>query len=114
MGLTGQPCLKYSAVCGSIYDKHECFYGKSTGTWTYLETLVIFPTVEKASGEEAQEGNVGENRPVDSEHSLAAFGGVSRDVPVSHCGYAEMCWYLLIWISAEKQKQKIECGFGVL
>lgn len=56
-----------------------------------LETLIIFRTVEKASGEEAQEGNVGENRPFDSEHNLAAFGGGSRDVPVLQCSYAEMC-----------------------
>ena len=114
MVLTGQTCLKYSAVCGSIYDNDECFYGKSMGTWAYLETLIIFPAIEKASREEAQEGNVGENRPFDSEHSLAAFGGVNRDVPVSHCSYTEMCWYLLILISAEKHKQKIEYGFGVL
>lgn len=82
------------------------------GTWAYLVTLTFFPTV--ASGEEAQEGNVGENRPFDSEHSLATFGGVSRDVAVSSCSSAEMCWYLLILIHAEKQKQKIERGLGVL
>lgn len=110
MVLTEQSCLKYPAVCGSIYDKDECFYGKS---WAYLETLIIFRTIEKASGEEAQEGN-GENRLFDSEHSLAAFGGGSRNIPVLRCSYAEMCWYLLILINAEKQKQKIECGFGVL
>lgn len=114
MALTGQSYLKYSAVCGSIYDKDERFYGKSMGTWAYLGTLLIFPAIEKARGEKAQEGNISENRPFDSECSLAAFGGVSRDVPVSHCSYAEMCWYLLILISAEKQKQKIECDFGVL
>lgn len=56
-----------------------------------METLIIFPTIEKASGEKAQEGDVGENRPFDSEHSLAAFGGVSRDIPVSHCSDAQMC-----------------------
>lgn len=32
MVLTGHLCLKYSAVCGSIYDKDECFYGKNVGT----------------------------------------------------------------------------------
>ena len=95
------------AVCGSIYNKDECFYGKSMGTWAYLKTLIIFPAVEKASGGEAQEGNVGENKPVDSEHRRVAFGGVSRGVPVSYCSYSEMCWYLLILISDEKQKQKI-------
>lgn len=39
-----------------------------------METLIIFPTIEKASGEKAQEGVVGENRPFDSERGLAAFG----------------------------------------
>lgn len=80
MFLTEQLYLKYSTVCGSIYNKGEYFYGKSMGTWACLETLIIFPTIEKASGEEAQEGNVGENRLFGSEHSLKAFGWVSRDV----------------------------------
>lgn len=39
----------------------------------------------------AQEGDVGENRPFDNERGLGAFGGVGRDVPVSHCSDAEMC-----------------------
>jgi len=63
MVLTGRLCLKYSAVCDSIYDKDECFDDKSMGTLAYLETFIIFPTIEKASGEEAEEGNVGEDRP---------------------------------------------------
>lgn len=112
MLLAGQSCLKYSAVCGSIYNKDECFCGKNMGTWAYLVTLTIFPAI--ASGEEAQEGSIGENRPFDSKHILATFGGVSRDVAVSPCSCAEMCWYLLILMHAEKQKRKIERGFGVL
>lgn len=32
MVLTGQSCLKCSAVCGRIYDKDEHFYGRSMGT----------------------------------------------------------------------------------
>lgn len=53
----------------------------------------------------AQE-DFGENRPFDSECGLAAFGGESRGIPVSHCSDAEMCWYLFILIRVEKQRQK--------
>lgn len=104
---------------GLLYKKRDGSLG--THLWDTLQYVVVF--LLKAWGQErpgdlnifsyyreskrwkAQE-DVSENRPFDSECGLAAGGGVNRDIPVSHCSDAEMYWYLLILIRAEKQKQK--------